>query len=419
MSPLSSQGVSDPAVANGRPPHDRHPSAALPSRNEAWNAYLSASRPLPSSPEWRRTDYSALGLDRLDDSGCRPDPDEFELSIVAPPEVSILSLEAALSDARFAAQARRVLEADPVGSYAKIESLSRALAAKDMLVFIPRAAADSETVVRITARSSDGFAFPRFSIFAAPESRAIVLEEHVGAPSDGPSASRTPTVVSFSSLFLGAGAGVKHFYLQDLPMASRAFWRQTVEIESRATLAHASLLLGGALHKSDLAVRLRGTGAGASLWGALMGSGTQKFDFHSRQIHDAPKTQSRLLFNAALKDRARAVYTGLIRIEKKAGDSDAYQENHNLLLSDSARSDTTPLLEILTDSVRCKHGATAGAPDPEELFYVESRGLSPQEAEETLVMGFFSPLLGQIHSSELAGRLEDRVAQKLREGAFP
>jgi Fe-S cluster assembly protein SufD len=417
MSLLSSRGVSDPATVNGQPSPKRHPSAAIPSREDAWNAYLSAEPPLPSAPEWRRTDYASLGLDRLKDRGGRPELDGGELSIVAPPEAVVLSLEDALRDSRFAAQARRVLEADPVGSYAKIEFLSRALAAKDLMVFIPPAA-DSETVVRVTARASDGFAFPRFSIFAAPESRAIVIEEHVGASSNGPSASQAPAVLSFSRLFLGAGASVKHFYLQDLPMASRTFWRQTAEIESSATLAHASLILGGALHKSDLEVRLRGTGAGASLWGALMGSGTQKFDFHSRQVHDAPKTQSRLLFNAALKDRARAVYTGLVRIEKTASDSDAYQENHNLLLSDSARADTTPLLEILTDSVRCKHGATAGAPDPEDLFYVESRGLSPEEAQETLVMGFFSPLLGQIHSPELASRLEDRIAQKLREQAL-
>ncbi len=397
MSLPSNQEIRGPAAANGQPSRAHAPAAAAP---------------LNSDPEWRRTEYASLGLDRLAGSGRGAGVDGSDLSISAPAGVTVVTLEDALRSPRLSVQARRVLGADAVASYAKIQSLSRALARKEMLVFIPPAASGAETVVRVTARASGDFSFPRFSIFAAPESRAAVVEEHVGLPGDR----KAPTVVSFSNLFLGAGANVRHLYTQDLPESAKTFWRQTVESEASSTLSHASLLLGGALHKSDLEVRLRGVGAVASLWGALMGAGTQKFDFHSRQIHHAPKTQSRLLFNAALKDRSRAVYTGLIRIEKTAGDSDAYQENHNLLLSDTARADTTPLLEILTDSVRCKHGATAGAPDPEDLFYVESRGLSPEEAQETLILGFFAPLLGQIHSPELAGKLESRVAQKLRGG---
>ena len=118
-------------------------------------------------------------------------------------------------------------------------------------------------------------------------------------------------------------------------------------------------------------------------------------------------------FRSALKEAARVVYNGLIRIEPGAQQTEAFQSDHNLLLSEKARADSTPILEILTDDVRCKHGATAGPVDPEELFYLLTRGFGRDEALRTLVLGFFEPVLRRIPSEEERERLGALLEERL------
>ena len=114
----------------------------------------------------------------------------------------------------------------------------------------------------------------------------------------------------------------------------------------------------------------------------------------------------------ALSGRARSAYTGLIRIQEGAPGSEAYQENRNLLLSDRARADSIPELEILTDDVRCWHGATVAPLDPEQLFYLRSRGLPPNQAMRVIVYGFLDQTLQRLpaHTRE---RIEAMVANRL------
>ena len=218
--------------------------------------------------------------------------------------------------------------------------------------------------------------------------------------------------IAFSSLKLGTGADAKYYYDQSLPDAAVHFWRQEARLGERSRLKHYSALLGGHAHKNQLDVRLEGPGSKSELRGVLLGSGRQACDFRTTQWHAARETVSDLSFRTALKDRAKSIYTGLIRMEKNAARSDAFQQNDNLLMSNDARADSIPILEILTDDVRCKHGSTAGPVRPEELFYLTSRGLEPEEAERMLVLGFLEPVLGQFPEKmkeELSARLEAKL----------
>jgi len=131
--------------------------------------------------------------------------------------------------------------------------------------------------------------------------------------------------------------------------------------------------------------------------------------------HLAPRTASRLNLRVALRDRSKSAFTGMLRIAHEAVHSEAYQENRNLLLHETANAISIPELEILTDEVQASHGATVGPIDEEQLFYLAARGLARPEAERMIVGGFFEPLLARIPDEtvreEVRGRVEARLAR--------
>src|SRR5207237_7389131 len=139
-----------------------------------------------------------------------------------------------------------------------------------------------------------------------------------------------------------------------------------------------------------------GQGATSRVTGAYFADGEQHLDYDTFQEHIAPSTTSDFAFKGALRDEARAVWRGMIRVEQDAQKTNAYQENRNLLLSKTAHADSIPGLEILANDVRCTHGATLGQVDREQLFYLMTRGLSRSEAERVIVRGFFQDALDRV-----------------------
>ncbi len=139
----------------------------------------------------------------------------------------------------------------------------------------------------------------------------------------------------------------------------------------------------------------------------------QELDQRTLQDHCAPGAVSDLLYKNALSDRARTIFSGLIKVEKEAQQTDAYQTNRNLLLSDEADAVSMPGLEILANDVKCSHGATSGQIDDTELFYMLSRGLTPQLARQLLVAGFLDELLMKIEQPVLQEISRELVEQRL------
>ena len=156
-----------------------------------------------------------------------------------------------------------------------------------------------------------------------------------------------------------------------------------------------------------------GEGGWANLYGFVFGHDGQHVDQHTLQDHQAPHTTSDLQYRAALQDASRMVYTGLIRIAKSAAQTNAYQANHNLLLSRTARAETIPMLEILADDVQCKHGASIGPIDDEQTFYLTSRGIPRETAQRLLAMGFIEPIIREIPFEPLQERLRAEIEGNL------
>jgi Fe-S cluster assembly protein SufD len=147
--------------------------------------------------------------------------------------------------------------------------------------------------------------------------------------------------------------------------------------------------------------------------GIYIAQGDQHFDHETLQDHIAPHASSNLLFKGALNDAGRSVFRGLIRVHPKAQRTDAYQTNRNLILSDKARADSLPNLEIQADDVRCSHAATVGQLDEEEVFYLLSRGIPKAEAVRLVVFGFFGEVLEQLPLEGVKQELLRVVERKL------
>jgi len=174
---------------------------------------------------------------------------------------------------------------------------------------------------------------------------------------------------------------------------------------------------GTRLTKAFIESDLVGEGAKSEVLGVVLAQGRQHYDMDAQQNHRVGNTVSDVLCHVALTDRARSVFAGNILCEPGAQKIDGYQQNRNLLLSDQARADSMPRLEIEANDVRCTHGASFATYDGDQRFYLQTRGLTAFEAERLLVTGFFAEVIGRLEHEVvgewLATRLEDKMSRAL------
>lgn len=156
-------------------------------------------------------------------------------------------------------------------------------------------------------------------------------------------------------------------------------------------------------------VNLVGEGAEADILGIILGNEVHEIRLNTLQDHQAPHTRSNLLIKSALSGRSQLFYEGFIRVAKGAQRTDAYQRNENLLLSKEAKAESKPALEILANDVRCTHSATVSKIDPEQLFYLESRGLDQNMASGLIIEGYFQSILDKIGDNTQKDQLIDKI----------
>lgn len=173
-------------------------------------------------------------------------------------------------------------------------------------------------------------------------------------------------------------------------------------------------LTDGESGSGDIKIIIKGAHAKVQILGIILGFGEQKIDLYSFQDHVKPESVSDLFIKSVLFDRAKFNYKGLIKIEKDAQKSNAYQKNQNLLLSKSAWADSRPYLEILANDVRCTHGATVGKIDPEQLYYLSSRGLGTVAATQLIIEGYCYDVLERIDNDKIKRELEEKIGNEVK-----
>ncbi len=172
-------------------------------------------------------------------------------------------------------------------------------------------------------------------------------------------------------------------------------------------------LTDGKNQKGSITISIKGSQADVKILGIIIGFGVQEVNLYTFQDHKEKESVSDLFIKSVLFDKAKFHYEGLIKIEKGAQKSNAYQKNQNLLMSPYAWAESKPYLEILANDVRCTHGATIGRLDNEQLYYLETRGLSQLEATILLIQGFCNDVLQRLPDEDLQEKLGQRIKEKV------
>ncbi|MFQ5732707.1 MAG: Fe-S cluster assembly protein SufD [Planctomycetaceae bacterium] len=277
------------------------------------------------------------------------------------------------------------------------------------LLYVPRNVELEQPLHSLIALSADGAAdFSHTLVILEDGASATLLEETVSADPDA-----AGLHVGSVELIVGRNARLRYVQLQNWNRKTYHFAHQAGRVESNGSLQWTVGGLGGKLAHIHQDVHLDGRGAEAEVNGVTFAVDRQLLSYYTQQSHNAPDTRSDLLYKEVLRDRARVVWRGMIRVEPDAQKTDGYQRSDALLLSPSARCDSIPGLEIEADDVRCTHGATAGRVDEEQIFYCMSRGMSEFEAMHMIVEGFFHAVYDRIPVPIVHETLSQAVEKKL------
>jgi Fe-S cluster assembly protein SufD len=210
------------------------------------------------------------------------------------------------------------------------------------------------------------------------------------------------------------GAEVRYANLQQLGDAAWNIGAQRVIVGQDATVTTLNAEVGSRVTKVGLDVQMRGPGGTSKVLGILAAGDDQRIDINTIQDLAADHTTSDLLYLSALYDSAHASFYGVTNVRKGTRQTSSYQECRNLLLSPQAGAEPIPVLEIeANDILRCGHGATAGAIDPVQLFYAQTRGLDHDAAERMIVRGFFEQVVSKIEDETIRVRVLDALAQRI------
>ena len=256
---------------------------------------------------------------------------------------------------------------------------------------------------------SDGpiVSHPRSLIVVERGARAVVVETYA-ALSDGVYWSNAVTEV-----VVGEGASAELYRVQQEGPHSFQVGTTHSRQERDSYLGLHVVTLGAALARHDINAVLDGPGAELILNGLYLLGGTQHADHHTVIDHAQPHCASHEFFNGVLAERAHGVFNGRIIVRPGAQRTDSKQTNNNLLLSTEARADSQPQLEIYADDVKCTHGSTVGPIDQTQLYYLRSRGLSPEAARSILTYGFGAEILDRMRHPEVRDRLDRLVRERL------
>ncbi len=292
----------------------------------------------------------------------------------------------------------------------KFAALSFAMLQNGVFLYVPRDVKVSSPLHSLIWVSGEGMAhFSNVTILLDEGAEVTYVHESASDSHD----TRDSMHAGVMEIKVGDGASLRFVELQSWGENMWNFSHERVDVARDGNVEWIFGALGSKMTKNFSDLNLVGQGATGKMSGFYFTHGKQHLDHDTQQNHLAPNTTSDLLFKGALVGESRSVWQGMIHVAENATKTDGYQANRNLILDQRARADSIPGLEILTDDVRCTHGATVGKIDPEELFYLESRGMPREDAERLIVEGFFDPIMQRIPFDGVRDRFQKAIIQKL------
>jgi Fe-S cluster assembly protein SufD len=220
-----------------------------------------------------------------------------------------------------------------------------------------------------------------------------------------------------TEIVVGDGARVRYASIQDWGSGVTHLGVQRTHVGREADIRTLAIGFGGDLSRAEAETVLAEPGGFSEMLGVFFADGDQHFDHRTLQDHAAPSCRSDLLYKGALRDRSRAVYSGWVHVRPDAQKTNAMQTSRNIVLSEHAKADAIPNLEIEANDVRCGHAASVGPVDDETIFYLQSRGIPREDAERLIVSGFFQEVLDRVTIDEVRQGAEAAIARELAGGA--
>lgn len=416
------------------------PAWLLDMRHAAWERFLKLPLPSVRDEEWMRTDLRLFKLDRF----APPDsvtPADGEVVDALPAALLAGGVELAgqtscvnsrlastTLDAGLAAQGvlfgsldalviehgellrpyfeRRVV--DPFKD--KFSALHAALWCGGTLLYVPEGVRIEVPLCSLSALAAGGVDLGRTMVILAPGAEATVLSETASV-----SAEDGGLHCGSIELIVEQAARLRYVNLQNWGHEVWHFAHQKAHVAREGRLQWTIGALGGRLAKVNQHVALTGPDAEVQVNGVMFTEGRQHLSYNTHQHHQAAYCKSDLLYKAALQDRSRTVWRGMIKVDRDAQRTDAYQRNDNLMLSRDARADSIPGLEIEADDVRCTHGSTSGRVDDQQLFYAMTRGYTRREAVRMIVAGFFQQVFDRITIESVRDALGEAIGRRVRD----
>ena len=406
-------------------------------RTAAWNAFKRLSLPVNTEEAWRRTDLRGLPTDKFkfaaegafhDLPGVREDllkpltGDQHGGQIVLLPGGAKIDLGEKLvakgvifTDLKTAEQRHPDLIARMIGKTVNAEegkfaALAGAFAQNGVVLYVPKGVILEEPLHSVLWGPGADLAHISHILVLVDEGASVTYVHESASPDETGTDALHAGIVEIQVM---QDATLRFVELQSWGRHVWNFSHERIRVERGGNLDWIFGAIGSRLTKNFSELDLAGEGAQGRMSGFYFTDGNQHLDHDTQQNHLAPHTTSDLLFKGALKGKSRSVWQGMIYVAPGAQKTDGYQANRNLVLSDAARADSIPGLEILADDVRCTHGATVGKLEQEPLFYLKSRGIPQAEAEKMVVEGFFDPIFQRIPFEGVRERFQQYIADKM------
>jgi Fe-S cluster assembly protein SufD len=292
--------------------------------------------------------------------------------------------------------------------HGKFAALHSALWNYGIFAYVPRNTVAELPLHLVIYNTKSGASLPHILTVVGENAQATLQVDYASA--EGVTHSAT---IGATELIVGDSANLRYVALQDWNRETYEFSHQRGIVGQNANLDWVTGTMGSRLTKAFLEVDVVGKGGNARMSAFFFADKDQFFDLDTQQNHNAALSTTDLLFKGAAKDEARTLWQGMIKSLPKMQKIDGYQACRNLVLSDNARMDGIPGLEIEADDVKCSHAATFGTLEEEPLFYLQSRGIPRPEAQLMVIDGFFDELLQRIPFERVRQRLHEEIEAKI------
>jgi len=405
-------------------------------RQKAWRRYLSLSIPDSSQEHWRRTnlrgiDFSTFKLAEPTENFQEQFPRIFDAPVAGKENGGTILLSPFDAKKNVAPQVQKkgiifetldslkvtqpqiiekVLSRIDHDKTAKFSALAGALGLQGILLYVPKNVRLELPLQSIFWAAGEGLLHSLQLFVYLEEGSSVTYVHESSSPNAGSSLSLHAALID---VYVGPDAHLNLVELQSWGENIVNFTSENVQVDRGGSVDWVFGALGSRLTKNLSNLSMIGAGATGKMSGFYFTDHVQHLDHDTQQNHLAPNTTSELLFKGALTDNSRSVWQGMIYVSPEANKADGYQANRNLVLSKNARADSIPGLEILTDDVRCTHGATVGKIDEEQVFYLTSRGMPRDDAERLIVEGFFEPIMQRIPFEGVRKRFQNAIKEKM------